>query len=130
MFCSAQEFIEIEAWLVLTVFICLHNQLRSIDIHSIHSMHVTKSPVLGQLPPRRIPPHPTSKLTLSQTLTLTGEDQFTSGPTVWLPPILNLTLLLTQTLILTGEQFSSGGNCPDTKEFSCLKNVIHQIDRK
>ena len=131
MFCSAQEFIEIEAWLVLTVFICLHNQLRSIDIHSIHSMHVTKSPVLGQLPPRRIPPPPPNlKTNPKPNPNPTREDQFTSGPTDWLPPSLNLTLLLTQTLTLTGEQFSSGGNCPDTKEFSCLKKVIHQIDRK
>ena len=30
---SAQEFIEIEAWVLLTFFPCLHNQLMS--IHSI-----------------------------------------------------------------------------------------------
>ena len=49
--------------------------------------------VLGQLPPRNTaPPPPTPKLTLSQTLTLTG-GQFSLGAIVWLPPTLKLTIV-------------------------------------
>ena len=81
-------------------------------------------------PEENTPPPPNLKTNPKPNPNPTREDQFTSGPTDWLPPTLNLTLLFTQTLTLTGEQFSSGGNCPDTKEFSCLKKVIHQIDRK
>ena len=53
------------------------------------------------------------KLTLSQTLNLTGRQLF-SRTIVWLSPTLKLTLTLTQIPTLTEEQFSSGGNCPDT----------------
>ena len=28
---AAQKFIEIQGWLLLTLFICLHNQLNSVD---------------------------------------------------------------------------------------------------
>ena len=81
----------------------------------------TYTTVLGQLPPRKISPPPpppppaTTKLALSQTLTVTGP-QFSSGTIVWLPLTLKLTLTLTQTPTLTRGKLSFGGDCPDTKD--------------
>ena len=84
------------------------------------SLAFSRFPRKGQLLPRKIaplPPYPTPKLTLTQTLTLTRV-QFFSGAIVWLvsPPTLKLTLTLTKTPTVTGRQFCLGGNCPDTFE--------------
>ena len=58
---------------------------------------------------------PTPKLTLTQTLAITGGGNFSRGQLSDHPPTLKLTLTLTQTPTLTrGGGFSLGGNCPDT----------------
>ena len=59
----------------------------------------------------RPPSPPTTRLTLSQTLTLT-KGQFSSGAIAWLPPTLKRTLTLIQTPTLIGGQFFSGEKLP------------------
>ena len=58
---------------------------------------------------------PTPKLTLTKSLTLT-RGQFFSRTIIWFPPNPKTNPNFDQNPTLTGWQFSSGGNCPDTKE--------------
>ena len=68
------------------------------------------------------------KLTLSQTLNLTGRQLF-SRTIVWLPPTLKLTLTLTQIPTLTEEQFSSGAivRIPFKEVWTFLETVYLKV---
>ena len=78
------------------------------------TLYQVKPRVLGQLPPRKMPP-PLNPKTNSNPNPNPNRGQLYSWQLSDCSQPQKITLTLTQTLTLTGGQYSSGGNCPDTK---------------